>query len=50
VVAAALREHLPPTVVAVIASENCDEGHFQMQSNLKPDLRGPGLFRDVVGT
>ena len=49
-VAATLNERLRPLVVAVIASENSDENHFQMQGDNKPDLCAAGVSRNVVGT
>ena len=49
-VAATLKEHLTPTVVAVIASENSDENYFQMQGDSKPDLCAAGVSRNVVDT
>ncbi len=47
-VAATLEERLPPTVVAVIASENSHENSFQMQDDNKSDLCAAGVSRNVV--
>jgi hypothetical protein len=49
-VAATLKERLPPTVVALVASHNSDENYFQMQGDNKSDLRVAGVFRNLVGT